>query len=378
MKDRALIDHYRTLGVATTADEAVIRAVYVALMKRFHPDRNASPETLKQAQAINEAYAVLSDPKRRAAYDEDRAGMHPWDRGGALPPARRRGGVAGPALALAGIAAAAAGYYAIQPAGKPWSRAAAPEPIASNPARCASLADPERIREALIVRLDQSGALDPAAAGALTAARFDLGPATDARDLAAPGEVACLATLAITLPRAFRTASGQGIILSELQYSVSRTNPAQGVEVQPDGRLVAALSAIRHQPAAAVPNPMLAEDARVEAEPVAERPLVPVPPKPDRRVEAVAVQRVASRPEVPRAAPTAPVSASSEGLGGVDRLTMNFYAQSLRHADAEKRGRLARTHGAFAARLAACGSDPCRRSAYLERNSEISRIMMGK
>ena len=364
-----MIDHYRTLGVAATADEAVIRAVYVALMKRFHPDRNASPQTLKQAQAINEAYAVLSDPKRRADYDDERAGMQPWDRGAVLPPARAHRAGGGGVTVLVLSLAAAAGLYFYWPAlTERERRAAAAGPIASTPARCASLADPERIRTALIVRLDQVGALDQAAAGALTAARFELGPATDARDLAAPGEVACLATLAITLPAPFRTANGQTAILSELQYSVSRTNPALGIVVQPDGRLVAALSGIRHQPVMAVANPLIEEEIALVEE------TVPAPAVfPERRAEPV-------RPSPARAtARPAPTPRAAAGdLGGVDRQTMNFYAQSLRSAQGAKRDRLQRSEGAFAARLAACGSDSCRRDAYLKRNVEISRIMMGE
>ncbi|HET9356216.1 MAG TPA: J domain-containing protein [Sphingomicrobium sp.] len=385
-----MIDHYRTLGVAATADEAVIRAVYVTLMKRFHPDRSADPETLMRAQAINEAYAVLSDPERRAAYDDERAGLHPWERGAILPPKRRSSGAGLAALTALGLGAAALIYVAWPTLSENDRRRSASAPIASTPTRCAALADPERIRTALIVRLDQAGALDAASAGALTAARFELGPPTDARDLAAPGEVACLATLAITLPPAFRTAAGQGTILSELQYSVSRTDPELGVAVQPDGRLVAALSAIRHQPAKAVTNPMLEADARLDeammmppptavpGEPKTVRP--PAIPEPRKaRLAAVSpVERIAPPPRTPRPAPAVRTASTGEGLAGVDRLTMNFYAQSLRHADGDKRGKLARTHGAFSARLAACDSDPCRRSAYLARNAEISRIMMGE
>ena len=373
-----VIDHYRTLGVAATADEAVIRAVYVTLMKRFHPDRSASSETLLRAQAINEAYAVLSDPKRRAAYDDERAGMQPWDRGAMLPQRRRRGGGGGGAVVVAAVAAAGA-LYAFWPDLTERNRArSVAAPIASTPARCSSLADPERIRTALIVRLDQAGALDRAAAGALTAARFELGPATDARDLAAPGEVACMATLAITLPASFRTASGQGTILSELQYSVSRTNPELGVEVQPDGRLVAALSAIRHRPAAAVRNPMLENDVPIDDEP--QLPRAPALPEPRTAGQAAtpAVEPSDARPAARRPAAPERIARASDGLGGLDRQTMGFYAQSLRHADGEKRGQLARSHGAFAARLAACESDSCRRTVYLARNSEISRIMIGE
>ena len=374
-----MADHYRTLGIAPTADEAVIRAVYVALMKRFHPDRNTSPEMLKRAQDITAAYSVLSDPKKRAAYDDERAGLDPWARSAALP-ARQRRGIGG--FAFGGLAVAiVAGAVAVSPMipiAKPAKRTSAVAALTPTPPQCADLADSERIRTALIMRLDEIGALDQTAAGALTAAQFEVAAPTDARDLAAPGQTACLATLAITLPAQFMTASGKGTILSELQYSASRTEPDAAMTVHPDGRLVAALSAIRHQPSlAAVPDPMLEED-------VALAEVLPVPTsiqelraKPT--VSQVPVRRGAvakqATPISPRMAPPAERAAS---LDGVDRQTMSFYGQSLRNANGAKKSKLQISHGSFAQRLAACSSDTCRRDAYLRRNVEISRIMMGE
>jgi len=376
-----LADHYRTLGIAPTADEAVIRAVYVALMKRFHPDRNASPEMLKRAQDITAAYAVLSDPKRRAAYDDERAGLDPWARGVA-PPARRKSGMR--SLALPGLAAAILiGAFALPPLVplvQPAKRGVAASALAPTPAHCAGLADSERIRTALIMRLDEVGALDQSAAAALTASRFEIAAPTDARDLAAPGQVACLATLAITLPAQFSTASGQGTVLSELQYSASRTDPEGPMRVHPDGRLVAALSGIRHQPTlAAVANPMLEEDiAIVEAPSLPASSFTPELPtfaKPAR------VRKVeAERPPAPAVARSAPPREPERvaGLDGIGRQTMNFYGQSLRNANGAKKSRLESSHSGFAQRLAACGSDSCRRETYLKHNVEISRIMMGE
>lgn len=372
-----MIDHYRTLGVASTADEAVIRAVYVELMKRFHPDRNASPDTLKRAQDITEAYAVLSDPARRAAYDDERAGLQPWERGGALP-RRRSSGRAG-AIAVAGTGLAAiAGAVALAPMlSAERSRPAGQQSAsAAVPAHCAAIADPERVRTALIMRLDEVGALDRAAAGALTASRIDLAAVTSARDLAAPGRIACLATLAITLPPAFSTASGQGTILSELQFSTLRTDSEARIEVAPDGRLVAALSGIRHQPALEpVRNAMLDEDAPTVAELTPAPVAMPVAPRP--RAEPVRQSAApVRRAEAPT--PAAPARRGGVDLSGLDRQVMNFYGQSLGHASADKRGKLERSQSGFRARLSGCASDSCRRDAYLARNVEISRIMMGE
>ena len=55
---------------AATFDE--VHKAYRTLALQFHPDRNATPDAASTMAAINEAYAVLSDPARRRDYDEER------------------------------------------------------------------------------------------------------------------------------------------------------------------------------------------------------------------------------------------------------------------------------------------------------------------
>jgi len=64
-------DHYLVLGVPRTADAAVIRAAYVALAQRYHPDVAAgNPELAAfNFRQITDAYQTLSDPASRARYD---------------------------------------------------------------------------------------------------------------------------------------------------------------------------------------------------------------------------------------------------------------------------------------------------------------------
>ena len=62
-------DHYAILGVSPTSEDVVIRAAYLALMRRYHPDRNSSAEAAERAQAITNAYAVLGNWSRRSEYD---------------------------------------------------------------------------------------------------------------------------------------------------------------------------------------------------------------------------------------------------------------------------------------------------------------------
>lgn len=61
------MSHYDVLGVAPAADEVRLRQAYVALARRHHPDRIGGDA--ERMRAVNEAWAVLSDPARRAAYD---------------------------------------------------------------------------------------------------------------------------------------------------------------------------------------------------------------------------------------------------------------------------------------------------------------------
>lgn len=65
-------DLYRTLQVDPSADLETIRAAYRRLARAYHPDLNPRPEAAVRMRAINAAYAVLSDPAQRAAYDARR------------------------------------------------------------------------------------------------------------------------------------------------------------------------------------------------------------------------------------------------------------------------------------------------------------------
>jgi molecular chaperone DnaJ len=62
-------DYYETLGVARTASADDIKRAFRRLAMEFHPDRNKQPHAEARFKAINEAYEVLSDPDKRAAYD---------------------------------------------------------------------------------------------------------------------------------------------------------------------------------------------------------------------------------------------------------------------------------------------------------------------
>lgn len=64
-------DYYEVLGVAKDADEATIKKAYRQLAKKYHPDVNPGDKDAEEKfKEVNEAYQTLSDPQKRASYDQ--------------------------------------------------------------------------------------------------------------------------------------------------------------------------------------------------------------------------------------------------------------------------------------------------------------------
>jgi molecular chaperone DnaJ len=78
-------DYYEVLGVSRTADAAEIKAAFRKLAMEHHPDRNGGCEQAAgRFKELNEAYSVLSDADKRAAYDRfGHAGVNGGGFGGA-------------------------------------------------------------------------------------------------------------------------------------------------------------------------------------------------------------------------------------------------------------------------------------------------------
>jgi len=63
-------DYYEVLGVSKNAALNEIKSQYRKSALKFHPDRNKSSEAVEHFKEISEAYAVLSDTKKRQLYDQ--------------------------------------------------------------------------------------------------------------------------------------------------------------------------------------------------------------------------------------------------------------------------------------------------------------------
>lgn len=79
-------DYYKILGVGKNASEKEIKSAFRKLARKHHPDVNPNdPQAEARFKEVNEAHEVLSDPEKRARYDQLGADWRRWQQAGGGP-----------------------------------------------------------------------------------------------------------------------------------------------------------------------------------------------------------------------------------------------------------------------------------------------------
>ena len=92
----AFIDYYKIMGIGKDTPQKDIKAAYKKRAKQFHPDLHPDdPKAKAKFQALNEAYDVLSDPEKRAKYDQYGEHWKNADMGGGTASGGESGGFEG-------------------------------------------------------------------------------------------------------------------------------------------------------------------------------------------------------------------------------------------------------------------------------------------
>jgi len=72
-------DYYAVMGVARDATADQIKQAYRKLARKYHPDVSKEPDAEQRFKEVGEAYEVLRDPQKRAAYDQLGSGPRPGE-----------------------------------------------------------------------------------------------------------------------------------------------------------------------------------------------------------------------------------------------------------------------------------------------------------
>ena len=424
------LDHYATLGVAPTSPRQVIRAAYLQLMRRYHPDRNPSAAAAARAREITAAYAVLSVAEDRAKYDIERHSRRAIKGAAAAAAAANRAQLQRTAWAAV-IAASGAililianvvPYWVIPERGNDQggiarrthaSGTSTRPPAMATPSSaglCSSGAASQAIKRELFRRAARVPGSNPAALERISdysLIRFALvGPDSDAHGSEV---VSCKARIVMDLPLGVTAADGRQSLSGSVRYSLRGGGAGGGsmsLSIEPTiVKALALLPAISsangtpqqqptitpQQPLTITPEqqPVITPQKQPMVTPQKQPSVTPLRTSPNLPVSAPPMSPVIRRAIRPPVAQTPSFSCShyrnwaeasvctNVTLAALDRTMASLWGDSMERANASQRAWLLESDRRFLSRRNACSSEPCVREAYLANMASIRAIMSG-
>jgi len=412
------VDYYASLGVARTSEDVVIRAAYLALMRRYHPDRNPTAEAAQRVREITNAYGVLGDPVRRRGYDRDWDAEEPNTRIGTP----RRAPVVGPmAFGITMLFAAVVIWIiwaripspeipstAVAAAIRPETSNQAKPDVSCSSARSANLIGGELLRQASRVRADAQ----PVFAGLPDQLTVQTLPVTSL-SLVSPGTIACSAVITVKLPLGVIHPDGRRALAGNVEYLIDRDRTGEGssIQVTADDKFLLDLASLERSTSRSNAIPASRSDAlpasrldampgsRLNAVPVKEqaekivrntiRSQLPLPPRTTSVIASrIPTPRRFAEPLPARDRPSRAVAQSNcqgdhwtrlicedANLTALNHQLAVFEDQSVANAVGKKRELLQRSRAQFDSNRASCRTEACVQRALLARTTEVAGIM---
>ena len=395
------MDYYASLGVARTSEDVVIRAAYLALMRRYHPDRNSTSEAAERVREITGAYDVLGDPVRRREYDRDCEPEDPNEFRGT----KRRAPAVGPmAFAVTMVCAILLIWivWAQKPSpelpSKVVEAAIRPKPtnhaqpdVSCSSVQSSNLISGELLRQASRIRANSQ----PLFAGLPAKFTVRTLPVTSL-GFVSPGTIACSAIVTIRLPRGLIHPDGRRSLAGNIDYSIDVDQPGHGssIQVTADDKFLLELASLESSTSTAS-----AVQAKEQADNIPQETLrsqAPSPPRPalqPRSPSAIAIPARArpriveplparERPSISIAQPRCQsgdhwtrLICADANLTALNHQVAVFENQSVANAFGEKRELLRKSRVQFDLNRASCRTEACVQRTLVARTVELAGIM---
>ncbi len=389
------MDYYASLGVARTSEDVVIRAAYLVLMRRYHPDGNSTIAAAERVREVTKAYGVLGDPVRRREYDR---AWDPQDPKVLIGDTRRAAPVGPIAFGITILCAALLIWitWAQKPSAelpsefvaaaivRETSNQAQPD-ISCSSLKSASLISNELLRQASRIRADMQSVLVE------QPKQFSLRtlPVT-AEGRLSPGSVACSAVITIGLPRGVMHPDGGRSLAGNIEYFIDldQTGDASSIQVTADDKLLLDLASL--ESSLSTPS---AVSAREPADRVLRNTIRYQAPLPRRSPSAIAsnspppqsrVEPLPARDRPPRAV-AQPSCRSGDrwtrlicadaNLTALNHQMTIFEEQSVANAVGKKRELLQQSRAMFDSNRASCRTEACVQRVIVARTTEVAGIM---